>query len=286
MTEEPSAMSARDRGLRHKRSETAISKAVHRSEEVEFKGAAMIVLPTFVRELVHTSICDKCNLVFREEDVLGFGLQAVKGEALLSVSVQCRSCAGTTSLVVPSKENLRTFIAELAHMVGLRVQDVQQPKDAFSQLESRLSVHQWVVTDGEEWVDPNRKSTRLVSNLAATGLKIRIQSCLPNRKTGIFDVLGGYAVAGRTVVLYRCAALNVVPSDQLALLTEDRCVVLAGFDELSITIPDWPVFGTLPEGSQFRLNGHVCKKLCTSQLKPEVRGLWRIGVIGGRRKHK
>ena len=55
--------------------------------------------------------------------------------------------------------------------------------------------------------------------LVPTGMKIRIKHYLPDRTTGTFDVLGGYHHddAG-TIVLYRSAAKNVVPSDHAALL--------------------------------------------------------------------
>jgi hypothetical protein len=240
----------------------------------------MYALPLFVREVVHTAICDNCNRIYRDEDVIGFGIESIGPMPSICVTVRCRSCYRSMSLTAPTGTDLRDYLAELADMVGLRIEgSAARRRLSPEALSNRHSTRRWLNTDGEAWTDLPRKRIRLVSNLSPTGVRIKIKSHLPGGKTGTFDVLGGYKGEVGTVILYRCTARHVVPSDHLALLGSDYTLATAGFEEYAIDIPDWPRFEKLPDGAEFKLNGRHWRKLKSTQLKRSVAGLWCIEAV-------
>lgn len=81
-------------------------------------------------------------------------------------------------------------------------------------------------------------------------------------------MLGGYRQAGtgEVIVFVRPEETSLAPSDCLIKLDSGHTVRLSGFDDQSLTVPDWPVFAKLKLGDKFRVGGQVWQKLCTAEL--------------------
>jgi hypothetical protein len=244
---------------------------------VTVKENAMIPIPQWAREAVHTTACIPCDHVYRDADVTGIGMRHVgDGKVCFGIEVRCPRCHRQELLAVLKKPmDIRAFIAELAELGG--IEDYREWAHANATLrfypekatDRTTSVHH-LHTDGEGWSDPRYSELRLCSVLDPLDIIMKVAGMGTAVGEAHLMVLGGYSSDADILILYRYGTEKFPIHDGMAKLAADGAVLIKGIEANALEPSDWSRFGELQVGRLFKLNGRLWQKMSRDELAVAV----------------